>query len=545
MGVVGTSDAQRHFHPIVYDLNVTENSVGSTRLLKVVDMLTLLISQKHVTVLKDASLALEKASSSNLNLETRDCLTHKVRSKTWNNRKGASGTRGSLETYMMSKSCKTTEISQLLSVMLALDTLPSVEEYQVAIELLYKDFDVTSKWSFYGTTTVKEHIKTHYFPLQPRIGPIHMPLEVHSSNGLERKWHPTKQAIQIYQRQQNLGLIEATLRSIENRSMIQWTSGTYQLKPKTTIEQWDVVRNCVEYLPASLRHMLVYSNHQKLAFTEVFKPTLLKNLFTREAFQTLRIYIPSWHFLEKLYAQAAHIDLQNIDEDGRKWLRKARNGKELSEPILSSVAANVGRSLYKMNKSSMETDDVYAYLKRHAQRGVSLFNNQKLLPSSPGGSIKQIHKRLRREQEKKQEYEKWLEYDESFTASEKEQSRANTPSSKQRKHTIKLKEKDLGYFLCVSILRGRSDAVLDAVGDGYVLRCTCEAFRVDGTCFESKLFGWILLNRKPEKDYLPHQTSGLVEQREAILEVIRSTCCRLSQLPLDTEAPLIDPVHSR
>ena len=108
-----------------------------------------------------------------------------------------------------------------------------------------------------------------------------------------------------------------------------------------------------------------------------------------------------------------------------------------------------------------------------------------------------------------------------------------------------MKEKDLGYFLCVSILRGRSDAVLDAVGDGYVLRCTCEAFRVDGTCFESKLFGWILLNRKPEKDYLPHQTSGLVEQRDAILEVIRSTCCRLSQGPLDTEAPLIDPVHSK
>lgn len=507
-------------------------------------MLTLLISQKHVTVLKDASLALEKASSSNLNLETRDCLTHKVRSKLWNNRKSASGTRGSLETYMMNKSCKTVEISQLLAVMLALDTLPSVEEYQEAIELLYKDFDIESKWSFYGTTTVKEHIKTHYFPLQPRIGPIHMLLEVHSSNGLERKWHPTKQTIQIYQREQNLGLVEATLRAIKNRSIIQWTSVTYKLKPKSTMEQWDAVRSCVEYLPASLRHMLVYSNLQKLAFTETFKTELLKNLFARKEFQTLRIYIPSWHFLEKLYEQAAHIDLQNIDEDVRKWLRKARNGKELSEPILSSVAANVGGSLYKMNKTSMETDDVYSYLKRHGQRGITLFNNQQLLPSSPGGTIKQIHKRIQREKEQKQEYEKWLD-DESLTASKKKQPSTNSPNGNQRKITVKLKEKDLGYFLCVSIQRGHSDAVLDAVDDGYILKCTCEAFRINGTCFETKLFGWILLDRQPEKDYLPHQTSGLDEERKAILEVIRNTCCRPSQLPLDTDAPLIDPVHSK
>ena len=206
------------------------------------------------------------------------------------------------------------------------------------------------------------------------------------------------------------------------------------------MEQWDAVRSCVEYLPASLRHMLVYSNHQKLAFTEVFETKQLRDLFVREAFQSLRIYIPSWHFLEVLYAQAAHIDMQNLDENARKWLRKARNGKELSEPILSSVAANVGGSLYKMNKISLETDDVYTYLKRHGQRNISLFNNQNLRPTSPGGTIKHIHKRLRKEQEQKQEYEKWLEDDKSLAVSETLESRPISPNNKQKKTNTKKKE---------------------------------------------------------------------------------------------------------
>lgn len=544
LGVVGTSDAQRHFHPIIYDLNVTENAVGSTRMLKLVDMLTLCISQKHITVLKDASLALEKATNSNLNLEARDCLTHKVRSKTWTNKKGVSGTRGSLETYMMSKSCKQVEISQLLSVMLALDTLPTIEKYQAAVILLYKDFDMPNRWSFSATATVKDHIKSNYFPLQPRIGPIHMPGEVHSSNGLERKWYPTKQGIDIYRQQQNLGLVEATLRTIENRSIIQWTSVTYQSKPKSTKEQWDVVRNCAVYLPASLRHMLVYSNHQKLAFTEVFEPSSLKNLFEREMFQSLRIYIPSWDFLEKAYAEAANIDLQGLDENGRKWLRNAQNGKELTEAILSSVAANVGRNLYKMNCAPLDKDDTYTYLKRHGQRGISLFN-YKNLPTSPRGSVRDIHKKIKREHEQKQEYDKWIEHEQIVSEDGTSESKATSPKSKGSERKVNLKEKELGSFLCLSILRGRSDAILDAVDDGYEVKCTCEAFRVDGTCFESKLFGWILLDRKPEKEFLPHITDGIKEEREAILKVIQSSCCRTSQTPLDAEAPLIDPVHSK
>lgn len=544
LGVVGTSDAHRRFHPIIYDLNVTENAVGSTRMLKLVDMLTLCISQKHITVLKDASLALEKAANSNLNLEARDCLTHKVRSKTWTNKKGVSGTRGSLETYMMSKSCKPIEISQLLSVMLALDTLPTIEKYQAAVILLYKDFDAPKKWSFSASVTVKDHIKSHYFPLQPRIGPIHMPGEVHSSNGLERKWYPTKQSIDIYRQQQNLGLVEATLRAVENRSMIQWTSVTYQSKPKSTKEQWDVVRDCALYFPATLRHMLVYSNHQKLAFTEMLEPSSLKNLFERQQFQSLRIYIPSWDFLEKLYAEAANIDLQRMDENGRKWLRNARNGKELTETILSSVAANVGTNLCKMNSEPLENDDIYTYLKRHGQRGISLFH-YKNLPTSPRGSVRDIHKKIKREHEQRQEYDKWIEHEQKVSEDGTSESKAASPKSKGSEKKTKLKEKELGAFLCLSILRGGSDAILDSVDDGYQLKCTCEAFRVDGTCFESKLFGWILLNRKPRKDFLPHITDGINKEREAILEVFRSSCRRTSQTPLDAEAPLIDPVHSK
>lgn len=63
------------------------------------------------------------------------------------------------------------------------------------------------------------------------------------------------------------------------------------------------------------------------------------------------------------------IDLQRLDENGKKYLRNAKNGKELKEEILSFVATNVSWKLYKINCEPLENDDIYTYLKRHGQRG--------------------------------------------------------------------------------------------------------------------------------------------------------------------------------
>ena len=187
LGVLGTSDIHRKFHPLIYDLNVSENSVGSSRLLLFLDYICLSLCGKHISILKDASIALESAASNKLSLETRDCLAHKVRSKAWNEGKRSGGTRGSLETYLLSKGASKNECSQLIAIMLALDSLPSMSHYRCAIGLLHQDI-VNGDWSFGDDATVIEHLKSWYFPLSPRIGPIHFPAETHSSNGLERHW---------------------------------------------------------------------------------------------------------------------------------------------------------------------------------------------------------------------------------------------------------------------------------------------------------------------------------------------------------------------
>ena len=128
-----------------------------------------------------------------------------------------------------SKGASKNECSQLIAIMLALDSLPSMSHYRCAIGLLHEDI-VNGDWSFGDDATVIEHLKSWYFPLSPRIGPIHFPTENHSSNGLERHWFPTKSNIAILQKK-NMSLVEATTQFLQNRTTVQLTTVGYNSSP--------------------------------------------------------------------------------------------------------------------------------------------------------------------------------------------------------------------------------------------------------------------------------------------------------------------------
>lgn len=116
-------------------------------------------------------------------------------------------------------------------------------------------------------------------------------------------------------------------------------------------------------------------------------------------------------------------------------------------------------------------------------------------------------------------YSKWLEVG-TDDLNEKKTQRSHTysPQTKKKKPHVHLCGRGLGWFRCVQIKKGISDSALDLQDDGFQLTCNCEIFRSEVSCFETKLFGWILLDRKPEQDYLPHQTPGLNKEREKIME---------------------------
>lgn len=182
LGVVGFSDMNRSFFPIVYDINITENSIGSARAMFICKSIIEHFGGVASRVLKDGAMALESGAML-LGLTTLRCFAHMIRDCNWTkNRKRSAGSKGSLPTYLKSKGCKKEEVAEILIIVLAMKHLPTEDEWKEARELFITHC-MTNSFACTKNRDVWDHVLDEYFPVEPNWGPAHLPSEVHSTNG--------------------------------------------------------------------------------------------------------------------------------------------------------------------------------------------------------------------------------------------------------------------------------------------------------------------------------------------------------------------------
>jgi hypothetical protein len=192
VGCVGVSDANRVFHPIIFEINLKEDGDGAKSALSICSAIfkRLIPSRKLklCRVLKDGGSALSSATKS-LGYRELSCLSHLIRNG-WGVKKGhGSGYMGSLPTYLKSKNCEKNEIKWLTLALICLRHLPSETEYTHAV-LLLRSHCIQHKFTFCRTNAIKSHVFQYYFPLLPRLN-FH-PGEPRSTNGLEKTLGVTK-----------------------------------------------------------------------------------------------------------------------------------------------------------------------------------------------------------------------------------------------------------------------------------------------------------------------------------------------------------------
>ena len=182
LGVVGFSDMSRTFYPVVYDINVTENSIGSARAMFICRSIIEHYGGIATRVLKDGAVALESGAML-LDLTTLKCFAHMIRDNNWTkNRKRSAGSKGSLPTYLKTKGCSKDEVAEIIIIVLAMRHIPTEDEWKEARELFITHCEI-SNFQCTKNSEVWDHVMSEYFPIVPNWGPAHFPSEVHSTNG--------------------------------------------------------------------------------------------------------------------------------------------------------------------------------------------------------------------------------------------------------------------------------------------------------------------------------------------------------------------------
>lgn len=229
------------FHSLLYDISHTEDTAGSKIMMGIAKEIFLASDGKDISVLRDAAPALHSATGQ-LHLDKRliDCLTHKVHQKSWSKgRRGKSASsKGSLEYFLNSQNCSVTEINILAGVMLAMDALPSLDEWTIAIGLLHHELN-NENWSFKDEKRVIDVLKTSYFPKVARYGPVHYAAEVDSGQCLEKHWNYGKKTMKIYELLTKSDCITNIFRCVVNRTKIRETDNFYYTRPLELFHDWN------------------------------------------------------------------------------------------------------------------------------------------------------------------------------------------------------------------------------------------------------------------------------------------------------------------
>lgn len=536
LGTVGISDCDRRFMQTIFDINKTENSVGASRILLQFTEIVRMMGGHCGKVLKDAAVALSKAARV-LGLKEADCLAHKCRLKSWSGR--PSGTRGSLETYLRKLNATEYEIKSLTAIMLAIDTLPTTDEWKFAVTL-FELFLYKEAFSFVSNEKGMQHIKQCYFPAESRYGPVHSPMEVHSTNGLEKHWDYAKQGINIFKDLLDCGGVEAIFNFVVNQSLISKTVTEFHWRPIHNILDWTRVREYRVLLPGRFRHITIYRDGIMKSTGTVMAEC--KGALTPLSAKTIVIYVPNRHYMSAIYQTVLdQMYFEGNTQPISPIHREAMYGSMANELILGHAAKEVWDAVKYEKPSQIGEEDIVHYLLRRGQR----INNDQL--KSFGGRHKFSTKAKRKTSkvmEDENEYEKWTANEdliESIELRKQKMMVGKDENDNSPKKVPALCVESLGNFCRVTIEQGAYTEMIDSTNDGYGIVCTCAIFRHKGTCDESKLFGWIFLNRYPPRECMPHVFEGMTVERENLLDEFCRSVNEIGRNDLLNLAPGTDP----
>lgn len=281
IGCVGVSDANRVFHPFLFEINLTENGDGAkSALLLFVQIIRRFTNVFVGRVLKDGGSALGSATRA-LRLRELSCLSHLIR-KGWGITKGhGSGYLGSLPSYLRDKQCSRDEIKWLTLALLSLRYLPSETEYMHAI-ILFRSHCEMNTFDFCKCSSVKKHIFDYYFPLQARLN--FSVMEPRSTNGLEKTFGVAKvRTKQIFQK-----LNYPTKTHSFFNYVTTFSSKNFTTRPKQFKKDWDQLRTKhVDEIPFEFTMATIYDATEK-------KLVDISDALTSGAYVA---YIPTTNFL--------------------------------------------------------------------------------------------------------------------------------------------------------------------------------------------------------------------------------------------------------
>jgi len=184
LGMVGVSDADRRFHPLLISIQKSEDGPGSALVLSTSAEMVSRSSAVPTTCLKDGSEAL-RSGANDAQLIDNDCFAHMTHLP-FTRGGGIRGSRGSLARYLLTckdevtKKCRYTleDVCDILSFIFVFSHLTTLQDWVTARQLFMAENE-----------DLPGHVYVQYLPFYPRWGnACHIPGEVQSSQGLEKTW---------------------------------------------------------------------------------------------------------------------------------------------------------------------------------------------------------------------------------------------------------------------------------------------------------------------------------------------------------------------
>ena len=528
--VIGTSDANRKFHAIVYVIVNTENGEVCDEALRVVCALYVSRGGQVMRVLRDGGKALAWAIKNNLLAEA-SCLSHMARGTYSRDGKHGSGTKAALPVYLKKKGCPQWEIDMMVVFLLVFCHLPMVEEYRNARSLLMM-YVVGEDYTLARDEKVKNHVFKEYFPPNPHFGCIHQEGEVWSTNGLEKSWDHLKKEIKDIQTRMGHTVIQSVIRffsqkggeTVKNGKVVEFAE-----KPRDNIEDWMKIEKYSEELPKHYGEAFYFCNSCRTCINPqiLFHTMESVDEYRRTYGDRIMVLIPASHYLENCYVDCL-LRYISAGKDGQGEGNGAGtdhvSSKEMKRyekhPILrKAIEIQLCKDVQEDSINILKTDlNVVNYLLRRAQRNEHVrrtrFVGQTIkriddLDELGGGEDTQQQKLLGDIQ--------FIEPDATHFERKK---RVSSPRKKKVKtiddeksqsalgqqHKASLQRQlGLGYFRKVYIDFGLKK-----------VKCTCEEYRRNGICMESRLYGVLFFKTLPPDYCISTYTRGWMKIRDEL-----------------------------
>lgn len=500
-GMVGVSDADRVFHPIIFSIQRSEDGPGSEAILSLsCDMVTRSVAVP-LTCLKDGAEVLHYGAKHNQLIDI-DCFAHMMK-QPFKRGGGLRGSQGSLARYLLDRKDSSgkcvhslADVFDILSIVMGIACLTSIPDYVMA-RLLFraKNPDLT------------DHFMNRYVPRYPTFGSAcHPSGEAKSGQGLEKTWDYHKKSKTSYQKREKSTDVKAIVGAWSERESIH-SNETFATVPTISKADWDFV---------ALRH------NQKVAVNQMSAAYYLledgRPLSREEAIgNTIAsggfvIYIPNNAYSMK-WKEDSVKHLTGTSTSAGLTVQQMYHAQSVAKdttcisvrPTEAKVLylKTVGNNLAKNTPSPLPDENCRSFVLRHAQRALS--ENQAIKRNSSNKKRKKGDIADQRQLEL--EMKKWgndveLEYMKEMEqslpkdptkdddehkefhamlkehASSKPRSKLSGPESKTRRNRIC--GRGLGQF---------KEVIVTKSGE---IACNCEHCLTDGYCFDTLIYNLVI-----------------------------------------------------